>query len=53
METLLAKKITITKGRSLTADKVLELLADVSEQPNQGPIKKQKRSYSGKKNVIP
>lgn len=49
IEPLLAKKITITKDRSLTPDKVLELLADVSEQPTQRPIKKQKRSYSGKK----
>src|ERR1700743_1767420 len=45
MEPLLAKKITITKDRSLTADKVLELLADVSEQPTERPIKSQKRSY--------
>lgn len=49
MEPLLAKKITITKDRSLTPDKVLELLADVSEQPTQRPLKRQKRSYSGKK----
>jgi len=49
MEPLLAKKVTITKDRSLTAEKVLELLADVSEQPTQRPIKKQKRTYSGKK----
>lgn len=49
MEPLLAKKITITKDRSLTPDKVVELLADVSEQPTQRPTKKQKRSYSGKK----
>jgi hypothetical protein len=45
IEPLLAKNITITKDRSLTADKVLELLADVSEQASQRPIKKQKRSY--------
>jgi hypothetical protein len=49
IEPLLAGKITITKDRSLTPDKVLELLAEVSEQPTQRPIKKQKRSYSGKK----
>lgn len=49
MEPLLAKKITITKDRGLTCDKVLELLADVSEQPTQRPITKQKKSYSGKK----
>jgi hypothetical protein len=49
MEPLLAKKITITKDRTLTAEKVLKILADVSEQPTQRPIKKQKKSYSGKK----
>jgi hypothetical protein len=49
IEPLLAKKITITKDRSLTPDKVLELLADVSEQPTQRNIRRQKRSYSGKK----
>jgi hypothetical protein len=49
IEPLLAKKITIIKDRSLTSDKVLELVADVSEQPTQRPIKRQKRSYSGKK----
>ncbi len=49
MEPLLAKKITITKDRSLTSDKVLKLLVDVSEQPTQRPVKKQKKSYSGKK----
>jgi len=45
----MAKKITITKDRSLTAEKVLKLLADVTEQPTQRPIRKQKESYSGKK----
>jgi len=49
MEPLLAKKISIKKDRSLTAEKVLKLLADVSEQPTQRPSKKQKKSYSGKK----
>ncbi|WP_339044389.1 transposase family protein [Cardinium endosymbiont of Tipula unca] len=49
LEPLLAKKITITKDRSLTSDKVLKLLVDVSEQPTQRPAKKQKKSYSGKK----
>jgi hypothetical protein len=49
MEPLLAKKISIQKDRSLTAEKVLRLLADVSEQPTQRPSKKQKKSYSGKK----
>jgi len=49
MEPLLAKKISIKKDRNLTAEKVLKLLADVSEQPTQRPSKKQKKSYSGKK----
>jgi hypothetical protein len=49
MEPLLAKKISIKKDRALTPDKVLCLLADVSEQPTQRPTKKQKKSYSGKK----
>jgi hypothetical protein len=49
MEPLLAKKITIQKDRSLTAEKVLQILVDVSEQPAQRPTKRQKQSYSGKK----
>lgn len=49
LEPLLAKKITITKDRSLTSDKILELIADVTEQPTQRPKSKQKGSYSGKK----
>ncbi|WP_083758836.1 IS5-like element ISCaa6 family transposase [Candidatus Amoebophilus asiaticus] len=49
MEPLLAKKISIKKDRSLTSEKVLRILADVSEQPTQRPSKKQKKSYSGKK----
>ena len=49
MEPLLAKKISIKKDRSLTADKVLKILVDVSEQPTQRPTKRQKQSYSGKK----
>lgn len=49
VEPMLAKKITIKKDRSLTPDKILELIADVSEQPTQRPQRKQKQSYSGKK----
>lgn len=51
LEPILAKKITIKKDRSLTAEKVLELLVDVTEQPTQRPKKasKQRKSYSGKK----
>ena len=49
MEPLLAKKISIKKDRTLTPEKVLRILADVSEQPTQRPSKKQKKSYSGKK----
>lgn len=49
LEPILARKITIKKDRSLTAEKILEIIADVTEQPTQRPIKKQKRYYSGKK----
>ena len=49
MEPLLAKKISIKKDRTLTPEKVLRILADVSEQPTQRPTKRQKKSYSGKK----
>lgn len=49
IEPLLAKKITIKKDRSLTPDKILELIADVTEQPTRRPKRKQKKSYSGKK----
>lgn len=51
MEPLLARKITIKKDRTMTPEKVLRVLADVTEQPIQRPkdIKKQKKSYSGKK----
>jgi hypothetical protein len=42
MEPLLAKKVAITKDRSLTSQEVLKLLADVTEHPTQRPIKKQK-----------
>ena len=51
LEPLLAKKITIKKDRSLTLDKIIKLLADVTEQPIQRPKKKSKRqqTYSGKK----
>jgi hypothetical protein len=49
MEPLLAKKIAIKKDRSLTAERILKILADVSEQLTQRPKKKQKKSYSGRK----
>lgn len=51
MEPLLAKKITITKDRTLTPERILKILADVTEQPIQRPkdSKKRKKSYSGKK----
>lgn len=53
MEPLLAKKVTITKDRLMTPDKILQLLVDVTEQPIQRPKehKKRKRSYSGKKKM--
>ena len=49
MEPLLANRISIQKDRSLTADKVMKILVDVSEQSTQRPSKRQKQSYSGKK----
>eukprot|EP01132_Coremiostelium_polycephalum_P000192 gene192-255_t len=49
MEPLLAKKITIKKDRTLTEEKLIEILVAVSEQPTQSPIRKQKKYYSGKK----
>ena len=49
IEPMLAKKISIKKDRSLPAEKVLKLIADVTETPNERPTKKQKESYSGKK----
>ncbi len=53
MEPLLAKSINITKDRTMTQEKILKLLADVTEQPIQRPkdSKKRKRSYSGKKKM--
>lgn len=51
IEPLLAKKVTITKDRSMTPEKTLKILADVTEQQIQRPedSKKRKKSYSGKK----
>jgi hypothetical protein len=51
LEPMLAKKITIKKDRSLTPEKIIKLLADVTEQPIQRPkkAKKRKQAYSGKK----
>lgn len=51
IEPLLAKKVTITKDRSMTSEKILRILADVTEQQIQRPedSKKRKKSYSGKK----
>jgi hypothetical protein len=49
LEPVVARKITIKKDRSLTAEKILEILADVTEQPTARPTKKQKKYYSGKK----
>lgn len=49
LEPMLARKITIKKDRSLTKEKILEIIADVTEQPTQRPKKKQKKYYSGKK----
>ena len=51
LEPLMAKKIHITKDRTLTEEKVAELLLDVTEQPIQRPkrAKPRKTFYSGKK----
>lgn len=51
MEPLLARKVTIKKDRTLTPERILKILADVTEQPMQRPkeSKKRKKSYSGKK----
>ncbi|WP_265027577.1 transposase [Wolbachia endosymbiont (group B) of Chorthippus parallelus] len=51
IEPLLAKKVTITKDRSMTPEKILKILADVTEQQIQRleDSKKRKKSYSGKK----
>ena len=51
LEPLVAKKLTIKKDRTLTQEKVLKLLADVTECPTQRPVRKRKnrKTYSGKK----
>lgn len=49
LEPILVRKITIKKDRSLTAEKILEIIADITEQPTQRPAKKQKKYFSGKK----
>ncbi|WP_264336870.1 transposase [Wolbachia endosymbiont (group B) of Chorthippus brunneus] len=51
IEPLLTKKVTITKDRSMTPEKILKILADVTEQQIQRleDSKKRKKSYSGKK----
>ncbi|MBK2297325.1 transposase family protein [Francisella philomiragia] len=51
VELLLVKKIHIKKDRTLTGEKVEQLLIDATEQPIQRPkkAKRRKLSYSGKK----
>lgn len=53
MEPLLAKKVSIKKDRTMTPERILKILADVTEQPIQRPKdrKKRKLSYSGKKRL--
>ncbi len=53
MEPLLAKEISIKKDRTITPERILKILADVTEQPIQRPKdrKKRKLSYSGKKRL--
>ncbi len=52
MEPLLAKKITIKKDRTLTPERILKILADVTEQPIQRPkdAKKRKILFQKEKN---
>ena len=49
LEPLLANKVTIKKDKALTPKEIIKIIADVTEQPTQGPKKKQKKYYSGKK----
>jgi len=49
LESMVAKVIHIKKDRTLTQDKVMAILADVTEVSTQRPKKKQKNKYSGKK----
>jgi len=49
LEPFMAKKIHIKRDKTLTYDKLLEILADVTESPTQKPKKKQRQKYSGKK----
>ena len=49
LEPMVAKTIHIKKDRILTQDKVMAILADVTEVSTQRPKKKQKDKYSGKK----
>lgn len=53
IEPLLSKKISIKKDRTMTPERILKILADVTEQPIQRPKdrKKRKLSYSGKKRL--
>jgi hypothetical protein len=48
----LLKALDIPNDKMLTADN-LKLIADVTEQPVERPLKEQKSYYSGKKNIIP
>jgi hypothetical protein len=49
IESMVAKVIHIKKDRTLTQDKVMAILTDVTEIATQRPKKKQKDKYSGKK----
>lgn len=49
LEPIAARSISIKKDRTLTEDKIMAILADVTEIPTQRPKKKQKDKYSGKK----
>ena len=49
LEPMVARSVSIKKDRTLTQDKVMAILAAVTEIPTQRPKKKQKDKYSGKK----
>jgi len=51
LEPLMGNRLAIKKDRTLTPEVILKLLADVTEQPIQRPVKshKRKKTYSGKK----
>ncbi len=45
MEPLLAKKISKKKDRTMTPERILKILADVTEQPIERPKDRKKRGF--------